>query len=112
MLKRHCRGTLGSSNSAEIRHPADNIAISGSSSRTRVYAGRALGGLAVAILLFDSTLKVLMVPTAVEATTELRYAESEVLVIGMIEVLCLIARGSLGPRVRPRIKQESDLCEK
>jgi hypothetical protein len=82
---------MNHSNSAEIRLPADGIAISRSSSRTRVYAGRALGGLAIAFLLFDTALKVLMVPAAVEGTTQLGYPKSVVLAIGVIEVLCLVA---------------------
>lgn len=80
---------MSHSNAADIRLPVDGII--GSPSRTRVYAGRVLSGLAVVFLLFDSMLKVLKVPAAVEATTQLGYPESVIVAIGVIEIVCLVA---------------------
>ena len=45
--------------------------------------------LAVLFLSFDIAIKLLRLPMAVEATTQLGYPESAVLAIGLIEAVCL-----------------------
>jgi hypothetical protein len=54
------------------------------------WTGRVLSGLAIAFLLFDSVLKVLKLPAAVEGTVQLGYPESVIVVIGVIELVCLV----------------------
>ena len=54
------------------------------------WTGRVLSGLAIAFLLFDSVLKVLQLPAAVEGTVQLGYPESVIVVIGVIELVCLV----------------------
>lgn len=57
----------------------------------RLWAGRIAGGLAILFLLFDTIIKVLRLPAAVEGTVRLGYPESAVLGIGIIELVCLVA---------------------
>lgn len=57
----------------------------------RLWAGRIAGGLAILFLLFDSIIKILRLPQAVEGTVRLGYPESVVLCIGIIEMVCLVA---------------------
>ena len=57
---------------------------------TTPWTGRVLSGLAIAFLLFDSVLKVLKLPAAVEGTVQLGYPESVIVVIGGIELVCLV----------------------
>jgi DoxX-like protein len=58
--------------------------------RGALWAGRVLSGLAVVFLLFDASLKLFQLPLALEATTQLGYAQSVVWTLGLIELLCLI----------------------
>ena len=53
------------------------------------WAGRVLSALAVAFLLFDSVIKVLKLPPAVEGTTQLGYPEHVVVGMGIVELVCL-----------------------
>lgn len=53
------------------------------------WAGSILTALAVLFLIFDTVIKVLMLPVAVEATTQLGYAAALVRLIGLIELGCL-----------------------
>ncbi|HEV7367157.1 MAG TPA: DoxX family protein [Gemmatimonadales bacterium] len=55
-----------------------------------LWAGRILGGLAVLFLVFDSLIKVMKLPQAVEGSTALGYPASAVSGIGIIELVCLI----------------------
>lgn len=48
-----------------------------------------LSGLVVLFLMFDSVIKVLSLPPAVQATTELGYRAEAVIWIGLIELVCL-----------------------
>jgi hypothetical protein len=59
-------------------------------SRRAVWAGRVLSGLAVLFLAFDTAVKVLLLPPAVEATARLGYPASSLLVIGLLELACLV----------------------
>src|SRR5260370_32199642 len=59
-------------------------------SGTQRWAGRILSGLAVAFLALDAAVKLLALPAAVAATTQLGYRESALVTIGIIELTCLI----------------------
>jgi len=54
------------------------------------WAGLAASGLAAAFLLFDTALKVFNTGAAVEATTQLGYPASTIVIIGVIELVCLV----------------------
>jgi DoxX-like family len=58
------------------------------SSRT-IWAGRILSGLAVLFLLFDTVIKLILHPSAVEGTTTLGYPEGVIFGIGVVELVCL-----------------------
>ena len=60
-------------------------------SRRGLWAGRIISGLTVAFLTFDSVLKLLRLPVAVQGTVQLGYPESTVLAIGIIQSVCVIA---------------------
>lgn len=60
-------------------------------SRRGLWAGRIITGLTVAFLTFDSVIKLLRLPVAVQGTVQLGYPESTVLAIGIIQLVCLIA---------------------
>ena len=55
-----------------------------------IWAGRIMSGLVALFLLFDSVVKVLKLPIAVEGTTQLGYPENVVVAIGIVQLLCLI----------------------
>jgi hypothetical protein len=59
-------------------------------SKTALWTGRILSGLAVLFLLFDATVKLLELPMAVEATTQLGYPADLMVTLGLIEIACLI----------------------
>jgi hypothetical protein len=59
-------------------------------SSAALWAGRIASALAVLFLIFDGGIKVLQLAPAVEATTQLGYPASLVLIIGAIELACLI----------------------
>jgi hypothetical protein len=56
-----------------------------------IWTGRILTGIGVLFLAFDLSLKLLQVPMALQGTTELGYATSIVLPLGIVELICLIA---------------------
>ena len=58
-------------------------------SMAMLWAGYTLSGLAILFLIFDTVIKVLNMAPAVEATTQLGYPASLVIVIGVIELICL-----------------------
>jgi hypothetical protein len=60
-------------------------------SRTRLRAALLMTALAALFLVFDTVIKVLAVAPAVEGTTALGYPASAVRVIGVIELVCLLA---------------------
>jgi hypothetical protein len=88
-----------------------------------VWAGRIISALTVLFLLFDSIIKVLTLAPAVEATTQLGYAESLVFGIGVIELVCLVLyvipqtsvlgaillTGHLGGAIATHVRAGSDL---
>jgi hypothetical protein len=64
--------------------------------KTAIWVGRIISALVILFLGFDSSIKVLNLAPAVEATTQLGYPASLVVTIGVIELVCLII--SLIPR--------------
>jgi hypothetical protein len=60
-------------------------------SARNVSAGHIVGALAVLFLLFDSVIKLLMLPAAVEGTANLGYPASVVFALGLVELACIIA---------------------
>lgn len=57
---------------------------------TAIWAGRIMSGLVALFLLFDSVVKVMRLPLAVEGTTQLGYPESVVVGIGTVQLVCLL----------------------
>lgn len=49
-----------------------------------------MSGLVALFLLFDSIVKVMKLPLAVEGTTQLGYPESVIVGIGIVELVCLV----------------------
>jgi len=60
-------------------------------SNKQLWTGRVVSGLAMLFLLFDSVIKVLRLPPAIEGTVQLGYPESVVLGIGLVQMVCLVA---------------------
>lgn len=65
-------------------------AITAPASKKMLWAGRIVSALVVLFLLFDSLVKLMKLPLAVEPTTRLGYPESLVLGIGIVELVCLV----------------------
>ena len=61
-----------------------------SSAKKRSTAGYVLTGLVAAFLTFDTVMKLLQLAPAVQGTTELGYPPGTVVVIGAIELVCLV----------------------
>ena len=59
-------------------------------SRKTLWAGRALSVFAVLFLLVDATFKVLVLPAAVEATTQLGYPAGTIFPLGLLQIALLI----------------------
>jgi hypothetical protein len=55
-----------------------------------IRAGWIMSGLVALFLLFDSIVKVMKLPLAVEGTTQLGYPESVIVGIGIVELVCLV----------------------
>jgi hypothetical protein len=66
------------------------LALAGSPSRRRAWGGRMLTGLALVFLTWDTVLKLMGNPMAVEGTTALGFPPHTVQMIGVIEALCLV----------------------
>jgi hypothetical protein len=60
-------------------------------SKRGLWAGRIITGLTVAFLTFDSVIKLLRLPVAVQGTVQLGYPENTVLAIGIVQLVCVIA---------------------
>ena len=60
------------------------------SDKKRRITGYALTAFVALFLTFDTVLKVLQLAPAMQGTTELGYPASSVLVIGVIELVCLV----------------------
>ena len=61
-----------------------------SSAKKRSIAGDVLTGLVALFLTFDTVMKLLQLAPAVQGTTELGYPAGTVVVIGAIELVCLV----------------------
>jgi hypothetical protein len=55
-----------------------------------LWAGRVITGLVTLFLLFDATVKVLALPLAVDATTELGYAAGVLVPLGVLQLVLLL----------------------
>jgi hypothetical protein len=89
----------------------------------RRWAGRILGAIAVLFLLFDSVVKLLVLPVAVEATTRLGYPAGLVRGLGILELVCIVVyvvpgtsvlgaillTGYLGGAVATQVRAENPL---
>ena len=60
-------------------------------SKSRLWAGRVLGGWLVLFLAFDAAVKALNLNVAVEGTTRLGYPAHLVVILGVVEFVCLVA---------------------
>jgi len=58
--------------------------------RAALWTGYVLTGLVVAFLVFDIAVKLIRSPFAVEPTVQLGYHAEQVVVIGLIELVCLV----------------------
>src|SRR5262249_10107697 len=65
----------------------------------RQWAGRIVGAWVVVFLAFDAGVKVLGLGVAVEGTTRLGYPAHQVVMLGLVELVCLIAYAI--PRLSP-----------
>jgi hypothetical protein len=70
-----------------------------SESRAAVWTGRGLSALGAVFLAFDASVKVLALPIAADATAKLGWPVDVMLMIGAIEIVCLVAY--LIPRTAP-----------
>jgi hypothetical protein len=59
-------------------------------STRRIWTGRILSGLVILFLLFDTIIKVLKSPAAVEGAVQLGYPETVIRTIGFIQLACLV----------------------
>ena len=84
--------------SATILAPSSLAAAPATSARTR-WAGRVVTGLAVAFLLFDTTIKLVAAKEAVDGTVQLGWQAHHLPILGVIEIVCLALY--LIPRTAP-----------
>ncbi len=70
---------------------ADDVRTPAPPSRRALWTGRVLSALAILFLGFDTLMKILRLPPAVEGTRELGFPESAVLGIGLTQLACLLA---------------------
>jgi glyoxylase-like metal-dependent hydrolase (beta-lactamase superfamily II) len=66
--------------------PRDEVGVA---SKAKLWTGRAITVFTVAFLLFDTMVKVLNLPVAVQGTVRLGYPASLVMSIGVVELVCL-----------------------
>lgn len=88
--------TLSSASASRLSTPTRTAvraekATPGGVSRVQLWTGRSLSGLAVLFLGFDTVLKIVQAPQAIEGSMELGFAASTVFGIGVIEAVCLAA---------------------
>jgi DoxX-like family len=55
-----------------------------------IWTGRILSGLALLFLAFDTTMKLLVLPVAVQGTAQLGYSPSVIFPLGVIELVMLV----------------------
>ena len=66
--------------------PQDEVGVA---SKAKLWTGRVITFFTVAFLLFDTMVKVLNLPVAVEGTVRLGYPATLVMCIGIVELVCL-----------------------
>jgi hypothetical protein len=59
-------------------------------SKSSLWTGRVLSALVVLFLLFDASVKLLMLPAAVEGTKQLGYPVSSIFTLGVVLLACII----------------------
>jgi hypothetical protein len=59
-------------------------------SKKKVWAGRVISGLAIAFLFFDAVIKIVKARPAVEGTVQLGYAESVLVPLGFVLLICTL----------------------
>jgi hypothetical protein len=72
-----------------IANPHSSIAPVSSSTKA-VWVGRIFSAVPVLFLTFDTAIKVLQLPVALEATQQLGFTASAVFAVGVIEAVCLV----------------------
>src|SRR5215467_13706446 len=72
----------------ENMQPQDEVGVT---SKAKLWTGRVITILTVAFLLFDTTVKLLNLPVAVEGTVRLGYPARLVVYLGIVELICLAA---------------------
>jgi hypothetical protein len=70
--------------------PRQDVVTMNASDKKRLVAGYVLTALVALFIAFDTVMKVLRLAPAVQGTTELGYPAESVLVIGVIELVCLV----------------------
>jgi hypothetical protein len=85
--------------SATLLRSAPLAAAPATTSTRARWAGRVLTGLAVAFLLFDTTIKLAGAKEAVEGTVQLGWQAHHLPILGVIEIVCLALY--LVPRTAP-----------
>jgi hypothetical protein len=55
-----------------------------------LWAARIIGGIAVLFILMDGVMKIFSPPPVIEATVVLGWAENFILVLGILEVVCVL----------------------
>src|SRR5215471_48342 len=68
--------------------PQDEVEVT---SKAKLWTGRVITILTVAFLLFDTMVKVLNLPVAVEGTARLGYPARLVIYLGIVQLICLAA---------------------
>ena len=59
-------------------------------SKTALWAGRTISGLAILFFIFDGVTKVIRIPEVVQANLDLGYSEALVMPIGLLMLLCTL----------------------
>jgi hypothetical protein len=67
-----------------------NTNIAPTPSRSMIWTGRVLSGLAAAFLAFDATMKLARLPEALKALGELGYSPNVLLPLGILQLVCLV----------------------
>jgi hypothetical protein len=88
--------TLTSSVAAPTRpETSRSVAVTGDAeapvSRAQLWTGRGLSAFILLLLAFDTGFKLMQAPDAIKGTVELGYPAGSVLVIGVLELVCVVA---------------------
>jgi hypothetical protein len=88
--------TLTSSVAVPTRpEPSRSVPLTGDAdapvSRAQLWTGRGLSAFILLLLAFDTMFKLMQAPEAIKGTAELGYPAHSVLVIGVLELICVVA---------------------